>query len=99
MKTPTQEFETVQPEYMTKPKTQLNPSEFLKAWRAGRFSEGEEVRLKVSNKPARKGKISDETIRAIRESEEKPADLAKKYSLSNAMIYNIKKKRVYKDVK
>lgn len=89
------------PEYMTKAKVLLSPSEFMKAWRAGRFKEGEEVRLKAPASPGgkKKGKLSDDQVRAIRTSTGKASDIAKQFSLSNAMIYNIKNKKIYKEVK
>lgn len=95
------ETQILQPEYMTKAKVLLTPSEFMKAWRAGRFKEGEEVRLKTPKAPGteKKGKLTDDQVRAIRSSTGKPSDVAKEYGLSNAMIYNIKNKKIYKEVK
>lgn len=87
------------PAYMTKPKAQLSPGEFYRAWKAGRFKEGEEVRIKTTTPAAKKeGRFNEAQIKEMRDKENKLKDLQAKYEVSSAFIYAVRAKRVYKHI-
>lgn len=80
-----------------KPTQELNPSQYLRAFKKGRWTN--EKREEVAAPEAKKKKMTDEQVRKIRASEEKNNDLAKKFECSPQLIYNIKKGKLYKDAK
>ncbi len=91
-----------------KPVCELNPSQYLRAFRKGRFEDtkrettavkSSESNDEANNKQTKKKRMSDDQVREIRSSEEKNSALAKKYDCSPQLIYNIKKGKLYKDVK
>ena len=86
-----------QPAYMTIAKSQLSPGQFYMAWKAGRFKEGEEVRIKVTT-PKKKGRFTAEDIQIMRSKYNSVSALADKYGVTSAFIYAVRAKRVYASV-
>jgi hypothetical protein len=85
-----------------KPTQQLNPSQYYRAYKKGRFEDDKKETTAAATEKkevTKKKKLSDEQVRTIRASEEKNSVLAKEYDCSPQLIYNVKKGKLYKDVK
>ena len=82
-----------------KPTQQLNPSQYYRAYKKGRFENGKKETTAATTEKKKKKKLSDDQVRTVRSSEAKNSGLAKEYGCSPQLIYNIKKGKLYKNVK
>ena len=94
-----------------KPRKQMSPSEFLRAYRKNLNHKEDKMvddsmmkpvkvkkerAVKVVKEPKAK-KLTMEQVREIRASEKKTSELAKEFGVSTVMVYNIKKGKLYKE--